>query len=78
MEVLMDSGYVCSLGVCDLDKNALEKLYEWARVCFHTLCYTVHLTSFFSRNFRPLAFSPHWPSILAGSLILDDLYCLMM
>ena len=42
MEVLMDSGYVHSLGVCDLDKNALEKLYEWARVCFHTLCYTVH------------------------------------
>lgn len=32
MEVLMDSGYVCSLGVCDLDKNALEKLYEWARI----------------------------------------------
>ena len=32
MECLLDSGYVDSLGVCDLDKNTLEKLYEWARV----------------------------------------------
>lgn len=32
MECLLDSGYVDSLGVCDLNKNALEKLYEWARV----------------------------------------------
>lgn len=42
MEVLMDSGYVCSLGVCDLDKNVLEKFYEWARVCFYILCYIVY------------------------------------
>lgn len=32
MECLLDSGYVDSLGVCDLNKNTLEKLYEWARV----------------------------------------------
>jgi len=32
MECLLDSGYVDSLGVCDLNKNSLEKLYEWARV----------------------------------------------
>lgn len=32
MECLLDSGYADSLGVCDLDKNILEKLYEWARV----------------------------------------------
>lgn len=32
MECLLDSGYVDSLGVCDLNKSTLEKLYEWARV----------------------------------------------
>ncbi|KAL9987895.1 hypothetical protein ACROYT_G002274 [Oculina patagonica] len=32
MEYLLDSGYVDSLGVCDLDKTTLEKLYKWARV----------------------------------------------
>ena len=32
MEYLLDSGYVNDLGVCDLDKPALEKLYQWARV----------------------------------------------
>jgi len=35
---LLDSGYVDSLGVCDLDKNILEKLYEWARVRNTKLC----------------------------------------
>ena len=41
MECLLDSGYVDSLGVCDLDKNVLEKLYEWARVRNTKLC-TIH------------------------------------
>lgn len=33
MEELYDCGYVKTLGTCDLDKETLEKLYEWARVC---------------------------------------------
>lgn len=32
MECLFDSGYVSDLGVCDLDKSMLEKLYQWARI----------------------------------------------
>ena len=32
MECLLDTGYVNSLGVCDLDKVTLEQLYHWARV----------------------------------------------
>ncbi|EDO44307.1 predicted protein [Nematostella vectensis] len=32
MEQLYDSGYVQTLGVCDLDKPTLEKLYDWARI----------------------------------------------
>lgn len=34
MEFLSDSGYIKDLGVCDLDKPTLEKLYQWARVCY--------------------------------------------
>ncbi|XP_073244894.1 glutamate--cysteine ligase regulatory subunit-like isoform X2 [Porites lutea] len=32
MEFLSDSGYIKDLGVCDLDKPTLEKLYQWARI----------------------------------------------
>lgn len=32
MECLFDSGYVSDLGLCDLDKSTLEKLYCWSRV----------------------------------------------
>jgi len=32
MEELFDSGYASALGTCDLDKEMLEKLYNWARV----------------------------------------------
>lgn len=32
MEGLLDSGYINDLGVCDLDKPTLEKLYQWARI----------------------------------------------
>lgn len=38
MECLLDSGYVDSLGVCDLDKNVLEKFYEWVWVRNIKLC----------------------------------------
>lgn len=32
LEYLLDCGYVSNLGICDLDKPTLEKLYDWARV----------------------------------------------
>ncbi|KAK3740053.1 hypothetical protein QZH41_016330 [Actinostola sp. cb2023] len=32
MEELFDSGYASALGTCDLDKEMLEKLYNWARI----------------------------------------------
>ena len=53
MEILVDSGYVQSLAVCDLDKNTLEKLYEWARVCFYNFSYNVHDTSSSDTNLYP-------------------------
>lgn len=41
MEFLSDSGYIKDLAVCDLDKPMLEKLYQWARVCYYL--FTVYL-----------------------------------
>lgn len=32
MEFLFDSGYVSDLGLCDLDKSTLERLYHWSRI----------------------------------------------
>ena len=67
MEILVDSGYVQSLAVCDLDKNTLEKLYEWARVSFYTcnFSYNVHYTSSSDTNLYPAVFTLY----LAWSLL---------
>lgn len=34
MESLVDSDKVLSLGIADLNKDMLQQLYTWSRVCF--------------------------------------------